>query len=1326
MNSHVAPAQPLLTLHGSVALSAFRVEKLVAGLKPGLREAVAIDTRFVHFALVAESLTAAETDVLAKILTYGTPGREDPMGELRVVLPRFGTVSPWSSKATDIAHNCGLEKVVRLERGVAWHFAKKGGKPLADDEDRALATAIHDRMTETVVNTLAEASQLFAHRSPGPLATVDLVGRGRLALEEANAALGLALAPDEIDYLVENFARMGRNPTDVELMMFAQANSEHCRHKIFNASWTLDGARQDKSLFQMIRNTHAVSPRGTVVAYSDNSAIMEGAEIERFFPDAEQGWGYHRDVAHILMKVETHNHPTAIAPHPGAGTGAGGEIRDEGATGTGAKPKAGLTGFCVSNLNLPGQREPWEGDYGKPGRIATPLAIMVEGPIGGAAYNNEFGRPNLAGYFRTFEMPVAGEVRGYHKPIMLAGGLGNISGRHVLKQGFDANTVFVHLGGPSFLIGLGGGAASSMASGTNTESLDFDSVQRANAELERRCQEVIDACWQMGEANPILSVHDVGAGGLSNAFPELAHSGGVGAAFDLRKVPNEEPGMTPMQIWSNESQERYVLAIPADRLAHFERFCERERCPYAVVGRARADDQLVVEDPQFGNRPVDMPLEVLLGKPPRMHRDVKRVARTLEPLDTSAIDLKDAARRVLRLPAVADKTFLVTIGDRSVGGMCVRDQMVGPWQVPVADCAVTTMGYGTYLGEAMAIGERTPVALIDGPASGRMAVGEAITNIAAAPIASLGDVKLSANWMCAAGHPGEDASLFDTVKAVGMELCPALGVSIPVGKDSMSMKTTWKDAVTGEAKAVTAPLSLIISAFAPVTDARRTLTPQLRTDLGATEIVLIDLGGGRNRLGGSALAQVSGQLGDVAPDLDEPAKLAAFFGAIQSLNADGRIIAYHDRSDGGLFATLCEMAFAGRSGVTVYLDNLALDPKQLDVDGHERQTDVLAGNLAERILAVLFCEELGAVLQVRKDDRAAVMQALREAGLSRESHVIGHPNADGQVRVIVNGKPVLAEKRIDLHREWSSVTHAIQRLRDNPACADEEYDRILDAGDPGLHAKLSFDPAEDIAAPFIARGARPKIAILREQGVNGQMEMAASFDRAGFAAFDVHMSDIIAGRVKLSDFKGFAACGGFSYGDTLGAGEGWAKSILFNARARDEFEAFFGRADSFALGACNGCQMVSNLKSIIPGAQNWPHFERNLSEQYESRFALMEVQKSPSILFAGMEGSRIPIVTAHGEGKATFRDAKSLEACQYLVAARFVDNRGKPTQAYPYNANGSPGGITSVTTPDGRFTIMMPHPERVFRTVLMSWHPDGWGEDSPWMRMFRNARVWLG
>ncbi|APV52181.1 phosphoribosylformylglycinamidine synthase [Betaproteobacteria bacterium GR16-43] len=1325
MKPQDAPPRQFVTLPGAVALSPFRVEKLLASLDPRLAAAIGIDTRFIHFAACSSPLEAAERQVLEKLLVYGTAPKGEAKGDLRLVLPRLGTVSPWSSKATDIAHNCGLAKVERIERGVAYYVTTKDGKPLRDKALQGLDPALHDRMTETVVASLAEAERLFEHHAPKPLSTVDIVGGGHSALEKANRDMGLALAPDEVDYLVDAFTKQGRNPTDVELMMFAQANSEHCRHKIFNASWTIDGKAREHSLFGMIRNTHQASPRGTVIAYSDNSAVMEGALIERYFPNANGAWNYRPDTTHILMKVETHNHPTAIAPHPGAGTGAGGEIRDEGATGIGGKPKAGLTGFTVSNLRIPGAEQPWEREYGKPGRIASALQIMIDGPIGGASYNNEFGRPALTGYFRTYEQESAGEVRGYHKPIMLAGGYGNISAAHTSKRALNANTLFIQLGGPGFLIGLGGGAASSMASGQNTEALDFDSVQRANAELERRCQEVIDACWQMGEANPILAIHDVGAGGLSNAFPELAHGGGVGATFDLRKVPNEEPGMTPMQIWSNEAQERYVIAIDRSQLETFRRMCERERCPFAVVGDANVEHQLAVDDPLYRNRPVDMQLEVLLGKPPRMHRDVAHLAKVHPALDTSKITLKEAAYRVLRLPTVADKTFLISIGDRTVGGMSVRDQFVGPWQVPVADCAITTMGYTTFRGEAMAVGERTPVALIDGPASGRMAVGEAITNIAAAPIAELGDVKLSANWMCAAGHPGEDASLFDTVRVVGIELCPALGVSIPVGKDSMSMKTTWKDAGSGESKSVTAPLSLIVSAFAPVTDVRLAVTPQLRRDLGDTELILIDLGGGRNRLGASALAQVHGQVGNEAPDLDHPAKLKGFFTAIQKLVAAERILAYHDRSDGGLFATVCEMAFASRGGVTLYLDALAMEG-QLDVDGHERQTDVLAGQVDDRVLAILFNEELGAVIQVRRDERTTVLQALRDAGLSRESHVIGHPNPDSKVRVILNGKAVFDEARIDLHRAWSEVTHHIQRLRDNPACADQEYDRLLDAGDPGLHAKLTFEPDEDIAAPFIGTGARPKVAVLREQGVNGQMEMAAAFDRAGFAPYDVHMSDIIAGRVKLADFKGFAACGGFSYGDTLGAGEGWAKSILFNPRARDEFEAFFKRTDSFAIGACNGCQMMSNLKDIIPGAQNWPHFERNASEQYEARLVMVEVQKSPSILFAGMEGSRLPIVVAHGEGQAVYRDQATMDACKYLVGLRFVDNRGKVTEAYPFNANGSPQGVTGVTTPDGRFSIFMPHPERVFRSVLFSWKPESWSDESPWMRIFRNARKWIG
>ncbi len=1324
MNPQDAPPQHILTLPGAVALSAFRVAKLLASLPQELARTVTIDTRFVHFAAISAPLAAAETQVLERLLTYGTPAQGEPRGKLFLVLPRFGTVSPWSSKATDIARNCGLARVVRLERGVAYYIHARDPGPLSSDRAQHPGPgAIHDRMTETVVGEFEAAARLFEHFEPQPLATVDLMRRGRAALEEANASMGLALAPDEIDYLVENFAKLGRNPTDVELMMFAQANSEHCRHKIFNASWTIDGEAQDQSLFQMIRNTHRASPKGTLVAYSDNSAVMEGATVERFHPGAAGEWGHHEDLTHILMKVETHNHPTAIAPQPGAGTGAGGEIRDEGATGTGGKPKAGLTGFSVSNLNIPGAREPWETDYGKPGRIASALDIMLEGPIGGAAYNNEFGRPNLAGYFRAFQLEVGGEVRGYHKPIMLAGGYGNIAAPHVAKKPLTKDAVFIQLGGPGFLIGMGGGAASSMASGQNVESLDFDSVQRANAELERRCQEVIDACIRMGEANPILSIHDVGAGGLSNAFPELAHAGGVGASLHLREVPIEEPGMSPMQIWSNESQERYVLAIDRSRLDDFKRLAERERCLFAVVGEARADQELVVDDKLFRNEAVHMPLDVLLGKPPRMHREARREARGARALDTGAIDLKDAAYRVLRHPTVADKTFLVTIGDRTVGGMCVRDQMVGPWQVPVADCAVTALGLATYLGEAMAIGERTPLALIDGPASGRMAVGEAITNIAAADIEALGDVKLSANWMCAAGHPGEDAALYDMVAAVAMQFCPALGVSIPVGKDSMSMRTTWRDG--GEEKAVTAPLSLIVSAFAPVTDARRTLTPQLRTDQGESELLLVDLGAGRNRLGGSILAQVHSQLGSQAPDLDDPARLKGFFAAVRKLARAGLVLAYHDRSDGGLFATLCEMAFASRCGLDVNLDALVIDAARLDVEGHERQGDMLAGDRHGRTLAALFSEELGAVLQVRKGDRAAAMAILREAGLGAHSHVIGHPTASGEVRLVVNAKPVFAERRSALHRAWSTVTHEMQRMRDNPGCADQEYDRLLDEGDPGMSAKLTFDPVEDVAAPCIAKGARPRVAVLREQGVNGQVEMAAALDRAGFAAVDVHMSDIIAGRAALAGFKGFAACGGFSYGDVLGAGEGWAKSILFNPRARAEFEAFFRRADSFALGACNGCQMMSNLKDIIPGAQHWPHFERNASEQYEARLTLVEVAKTPSIFFAGMEGSRIPIVTAHGEGRAVFASQEAMDACKRLVAARYVDNRGGVTESYPFNPNGSPGGLTAVTTPDGRFTILMPHPERVFRSVLLSWHPSGWPEDSPWMRMFRNARAWV-
>ncbi len=1331
----------VLRLAGPAALSSFRIHKLQQSLVQTVPAIQSIHARYWHFAETARALNDDEKNVLEKMLTYGHEAAE-AKGELFLVLPRFGTISPWSSKASDIAHHCGLEIVNRIERGVAYRLSKKDGTPLTALEKNSLLPLIHDRMTEVVVGDLTEADKLFHHVEPAPLATVDILGGGKSALEQANKNLGLALSADEIDYLFDNFSKLKRNPTDVELMMFAQANSEHCRHKIFNADWVIDGKAQEISLFGMIRNTHKLHPQGTVVAYSDNSSVIEGFETQRFYPRPSGEYGHSTDLTHILMKVETHNHPTAIAPHPGAGTGSGGEIRDEGATGTGAKPKAGLTGFSVSNLNIPNFVQPWEQygkaenaatphasrltphAYGKPERIATALQIMIEGPIGGAAFNNEFGRPNLCGYFRTYEEMAHGEMKGYHKPIMIAGGLGNIAAKHAHKKMLSPGDLFIQLGGPGMLIGLGGGAASSMASGSNAENLDFDSVQRANAEMQRRCQEVIDACWRMGDDNPILSIHDVGAGGLSNAFPELAHGGGVGAHFDLRAIQIEERGMSPMQIWSNESQERYTLAIPAKKLNIFKELCDKERCPFAVVGSATIEHQLKLSDKHFNNHPVDMPLDVLLGKPPKMLRDVKHVTQKLYAFDVHELDLKDAAYRVLRLPAVADKTFLISIGDRSVGGMTARDQMVGPWQVPVADVAVTTMAYDTYQGEAMAMGERTPIAIINAPASGRMAVGEAITNIAAANIGDIGNIKLSANWMAAASAPGEDAALFDTVKAIGMELCPALGISIPVGKDSLSMRTAWQDGT--ENKSVTAPLSLIISAFAPVQDARKTLTPQLRTDAGDTELLLIDLGAGKNRLGGSALAQVYKQTGNVAPDVDDAAKLKNFYTVIQQLDQDGLLLAYHDRSDGGLFASVCEMMFAAHVGVTLNLDALCFDEMTSDVYESETQPDMIKGRFMDKLFGALFNEELGAVVQIRRADRERVMEQLRKLGLSKESIIIGTLNSSDELKLVRSMKPLLAEKRVDLQRAWSETTYRMQLLRDNPECAQQEYDRILDKNDTGLFVKLTFDMNGNVAAPFINKGAKPRIAILREQGVNGQLEMAAAFDRAGFSAHDVHMSDIISGRVSLKDFQAFAACGGFSYGDVLGAGEGWAKSILFNPRARDEFEAFFKRGDSFALGVCNGCQMMSNLKSIIPDAEYWPHFARNKSEQFEARAVMVEIQKSPSLFFSGMEGSQLPVVTAHGEGQAEYSSREQSDTAQAYVAWRYIDHNGKVTERYPLNPNGSPQGLACITNRDGRFTILMPHPERVFRSVTNSWHPADWPEDGPWMRMFRNARKFVG
>ena len=1316
----------ILKLRGSPALSAFRLDKLKSAL-PGVSYAK-VATEYWHFVEVENALDAAGTAVLQQLLTYGPAQEKEARGELFLVVPRFGTVSPWASKATDIAHSCALHDVKRIERGVAYWFSKGLIGKFSEDEKARIRAAIHDRMTEVVLTDLEAAGGLFAHVAPRPLAGVDLLGQGRRALVEANSAMGLALSADEVDYLAENFTRMGRNPTDVELMMFAQANSEHCRHKIFNADWVIDGAKQPQSLFGMVRETHKAHPQGTVVAYSDNASVMEGGPAQRFFPRADGSYGYTAGTAHTLMKVETHNHPTAISPFSGASTGSGGEIRDEGATGRGSKPKAGLCGFTVSNLGIPGFTQPWEKSIGKPDRIVSALDIMVDGPLGAAAFNNEFGRPNLAGYFRTYEDTFAGETRGYHKPIMIAGGVGVISDEQTHKLPFGAGTLLIQLGGPGMLIGMGGGAASSMATGANAADLDFDSVQRGNAEIQRRAQEVIDRCVALGKDNPIVAIHDVGAGGLSNAFPELVHGAGAttGARFELREVPSEEPGMAPKEIWCNESQERYVLAIPADRLEDFRAICERERCPFAVAGTATDDATLVVGDKLFGNEPVDMPLEVLLGKPPKMTRDVKRVARDFPLFDLTDLDLREAASRVLAMPAVAAKTFLISIGDRTVGGLCSRDQMVGPWQVPVADCAVTLRDYQGYAGEAYAMGERTPLAILNAPASGRMAVGEAITNLACADIGAIDNIKLSANWMAAAGHAktGEDAALFDTVKAITLDLCCKLGVSIPVGKDSMSMRTAWSDA--DGPKEMTAPVSLIVSAFAPVLDARRSLTPQLVTDAGPTALILIDLGRGKNRLGFSCLAQAYNQFGNEVPDLDDPLLLKNFVTAVQTLNHEGKLLAYHDRSDGGLFATVCEMAFAGHTGVTVNLDTLCWDAQATDHDGFEIKPEkMVRGRFNDRVLAAMFSEELGAVIQVRAEDRDAIVRRLQgEFGLGECAYVIGQLNTRDEVRFVRNAKPVFAEPRSGLQRAWFETSYRMQALRDNPQAAQQEFDCLLDAKDPGITPVLTFDPAENIAAPMIATGARPKVAVLREQGVNGQVEMAAAFDRAGFASFDVHMSDILAGRVNLKDFVGFTACGGFSYGDVLGAGAGWAKSILFNAKARDQFEVFFARHDVFALGVCNGCQMMGNLTQLIPGAGHWPQFTKNKSEQFEARLITVEVLDSPSIFLQGMAGSRLPVPTAHGEGYADF--SQQGDAKQAIGVIRYVDNHGAATETYPLNPNGAAGGVNGYTTADGRFTVVMPHPERVFRSVQYSWAPKQWGEDGPWMRMFRNARKQIG
>ncbi|MFI0472350.1 phosphoribosylformylglycinamidine synthase [Halomonas sp. HMF6819] len=1310
----------MLELRGAPALSAFRHDRLLKALRERVPEVTALDAHYVHFIDCAAALDDTARARLAELLAYGSFEPQDTIeNPTRLwVVPRLGTQSPWSTKATDIAHNCGLGSVRRIERGIEYRV---GGERLDEQQREIIAAELHDRMTETVLWDDAEAEKLFTRLEPAPLGSVDIQQGGREALAVANDELGLALTDDEIDYLVDAFGELGRNPSDVELMMFAQANSEHCRHKIFNADWVVDGEATPQSLFKMIKNTFASSPDNVLSAYSDNAAVIKGSQAGRFFPQPLTGaageralYGAHQEPIHILMKVETHNHPTAIAPFPGAATGSGGEIRDEGATGIGGKPKAGLAGFTVSNLRIPEFVQPWEAfDYGKPERMQSALSIMLDGPIGGAAFNNEFGRPNLTGYFRTYEQDVLSgddiKRRGFHKPIMIAGGYGNIRAQHVQKGDIPIGGKLIVMGGPAMLIGLGGGAASSVTSGTSSADLDFASVQRENPEMERRAQEVIDRCWAMGDKNPIRFIHDVGAGGLSNALPELVKDGNRGGLFDLRAVPNAEPGMSPLEIWCNEAQERYVLAVAPEDLDTFDAFCKRERCPYAVVGEALEEHHLQVRDGHFESKPVDLPMSVLFGKAPKMERAFTREHPERSGVMLDNLDLREALDRVLRLPSVASKSFLITIGDRSITGQVARDQMVGPWQVPVADVAVTTASFDTHAGEAMAMGERPPVALIDPAASARLAVAETITNLAAAPIAKLSDIKLSANWMSAADRPGENQALYDAVYAVGMELCPALGIAVPVGKDSMSMHTAWQgENAKGEAeeKSITSPLSLIATGFAPVTDALATLTPQINMEQEESDLILIDLGGGKNRLGGSALGQVYGQLGDECPDVDDPEDINAFFEVIQGLNRDGKLLAYHDRSDGGVLVTLLEMAFAAHAGLEIKLDWLIDEPVEA--------------------FSALFSEELGAVIQVNRAHTEEVLTQFAVAGIET-CGVIARPRYDDQVRVTLFEEPLLETTRQLTQRTWSETSYRMQALRDNPECAKNEFDNLMDLRDPGLSAAPSFDVNEDVSAPFV-NTAKPAVAVLREQGVNGQVEMAWAFDKANFDAVDVHMSDILEGRVSLDEFKGLVACGGFSYGDVLGAGGGWAKSILFNERAREQFQAFFTRDDTFSLGVCNGCQMLSQLKPLIPGAESWPEFLRNESEQFEARVAMVRVEKSPSILLSGMEGSTLPIAVAHGEGRAAFRDSAHLRSMQSSsqIALRYIDNYGQVTTRYPANPNGSPSGITGLTTPDGRVTIMMPHPERVTRAVTNSWRPSDWTEDGAWLRLFRNARVWLG
>ena len=1288
-------SQEIIHIAGGPAYSKFRKEKLLEKLQTVNPQIKDIHSEYLHIVWCEKKIAASEKDTLEKILHYGPKAQVlDFKDNSIITIPRPGTISPWASRATDIANHCGLYDIKRIERAVAVYIELKNGSLLSEDQKKVLALYLHDRMTEVSIFNLDDAKALFSHLAPKPIQYAEMLEHGKKVLNDFNKNLGLALSEDEIDYLFNYFTSIKRNPTDVELMMFAQANSEHCRHKIFNADWIVDGEKQSKSLFGMIKNTHQLHPGNTVVAYSDNSSIVEGAKINRFYPNQNGVYDNHEELTHFIMKVETHNHPTAISPFSGAATGAGGEIRDEGATGRGSKPKAGLTGFSVSNLRIPEFIQPWEkNDYGSPSRISSALQIMIDGPIGGASYNNEFGRPNIAGYFRTLEIEHDDEVKGFHKPIMLAGGIGSINDIHTKKHAIPAGALLIQIGGPAMLIGLGGGAASSMGTGFNAENLDFDSVQRGNPELQRRAQEVIDRCWQLGKDNPILSIHDVGAGGLSNAFPELVNDGGVGATFQLRSINNEEPSMSPRELWCNEAQERYVLAIEEKDLDLFKLLCERERCPFAIVGIAKNTKELIVEDSLLKKDAVHMDLSILLGKPPKMTRDVIRKQKKLKAFATEDIDIKEAAYRILRYPAVANKMFLIHIGDRSVTGLISRDQLVGPWQLPVADVAVTLSSFDSLLGEAFAIGEKTPIAMIDAKASVRMALGEAITNLSAASIHHLEDVKLSANWMASAGHAGEDAALFDAVEEIGMHLCPDLGISIPVGKDSMSMKTTWLD--QSQEKTVVSPVSLIVSAFAPVFDARKTLTPALDRNLKDSGLIYIDLGFGKNRLGASCFNLVFNQVGDIAPTLDDTKILKAFFEMIQTLKNEDVIVAYHDRSDGGLFTTLTEMAFAGRCGLDIDLSKC----------GHD-------------IKAILFNEELGAVIQVKKEHIADVLTRMNRA-LKDHAFLIGSINSQQTIHIQHENKTVFKDIRANLQNAWSETSYKMQAMRDNPECALEEFSLISDDLDPGISPQFDFE----IPQTFAIKKTKPKIAILREQGVNGHVEMAAAFSRAGFEAHDVHMSDIIQDRKSLNDFSALVACGGFSYGDVLGAGEGWAKSILFNRKTRDAFETFFSRPDTIALGICNGCQMMSNLKEIIPGSSLWPHFVKNKSEQFEARFVSVEILPSNSVFFTGMHGAILPIVVAHGEGYTEYEDSKQLNDVlnHQLATLRYVDNYHKGTSAYPMNPNGSPQGMTGFTSDNGRFSIMMPHPERVFRTVQNSWHPETWDELAPWYKMFANA-----